>query len=88
VRLIDDLSRDVRLALRQFRMHPTFALITVLVLGLGTGAATAVFTIDWSLSGTAIRARDSHTIRFHRSRSWSFARFRSFGMRRAGGGRA
>jgi predicted permease len=45
VRLIDHFVRDVRLALRQFRTHPTFALVTVLVLGLGTGAATAVFTI-------------------------------------------
>ena len=35
----------LRLALRQFRQHPTFALITVLVLGLGTGAATTVFTV-------------------------------------------
>jgi predicted permease len=45
VRLIDSFFRDARLALRQFRTHPTFALVTVLVLGLGTGAATAVFTI-------------------------------------------
>jgi predicted permease len=35
----------LRLAVRQFRQHPTFALVTVLVLGLGTGAATTVFTI-------------------------------------------
>ena len=35
----------IRLALRQFRQHPTFALVTVLVLGLGTGAATTVFTV-------------------------------------------
>jgi putative ABC transport system permease protein len=34
-----------RVALRQFRQHPAFALVTVLVLGLGTGAATTVFTI-------------------------------------------
>ena len=33
------------MALRQFRLHPTFALITVLVLGLGTGAATVVYTV-------------------------------------------
>src|SRR5262245_5273251 len=45
VRLIDGIIRDLRLALRQFRTHPTFALVPVLVLGLGTGAATAVFTI-------------------------------------------
>ena len=30
---------------RQFLQHPTFALVTVLVLGLGTGAATTVFTV-------------------------------------------
>ncbi|HEX8028417.1 MAG TPA: ABC transporter permease, partial [Vicinamibacterales bacterium] len=35
----------IRLALRQFRQHPTFAMVTVLVLGLGTGAATTVFTV-------------------------------------------
>jgi len=35
----------IRLAFRQFRQHPTFAIVTVLVLGLGTGAATTVFTI-------------------------------------------
>jgi predicted permease len=35
----------IRMALRQFRQHPTFALVTVLVLGLGTGAATTVFTV-------------------------------------------
>jgi predicted permease len=45
VRLVDNLARDLRLALRQFRTHPIFTLVTVLVLGLGTGAATAVFTI-------------------------------------------
>ena len=35
----------IRLAIRQFQQHPSFALITVLVLGLGTGAATTVFTV-------------------------------------------
>jgi putative ABC transport system permease protein len=35
----------ITLAVRQFRQHPTFALVTVLVLGLGTGAATTVFTV-------------------------------------------
>ena len=35
----------LRMALRQFRLHPAFALIVVLVLGLGTGAATVVYTI-------------------------------------------
>ncbi|MEO7157211.1 MAG: ABC transporter permease, partial [Vicinamibacterales bacterium] len=35
----------IRLAVRQFRQHPTFAVVTILVLGLGTGAATTVFTV-------------------------------------------
>jgi predicted permease len=35
----------IRIALRQFRHRPTVALITALVLGLGAGAATAVFTV-------------------------------------------
>jgi predicted permease len=34
----------IRMAFRQFWQHPTFALVVVLVLGLGTGAATTVFT--------------------------------------------
>jgi putative ABC transport system permease protein len=38
-------SSAIRMAFRQFRQHPAFALVTVLVLGLGTGAATTVFTI-------------------------------------------
>jgi len=35
----------VRLAIRQFQQHPSFAIVTVMVLGLGVGAATTVFTI-------------------------------------------
>lgn len=40
-----NVANAVRVALRQFRHHRTFAVVTVLVLGLGTGAATTVFTI-------------------------------------------
>jgi predicted permease len=39
------MSSALRMAVRQFRLHRAFALVTVLVLGLGTGAATTVFTI-------------------------------------------
>lgn len=39
------LAAAFRTALRQFRQHPTFAAITVLVLGLGIGAAVTVFSI-------------------------------------------
>lgn len=36
---------SVRSALRQFKWYPGYAVVTVVVLGLGVGAATAVFTI-------------------------------------------
>jgi putative ABC transport system permease protein len=39
------MAYTLRMALRQFRLHPAFALIVVLVLGVGTGAATVVYTI-------------------------------------------
>ena len=39
-----NVASAIRMALRQFRQQPTFALVVVLVLGLGTGAATTVFT--------------------------------------------
>jgi predicted permease len=45
-------------ALRQLRQHPTFALVTVLVLGLGTGAATAVFTVVDSVVLTPLPYRE------------------------------
>ena len=35
----------LRLAVRQFTRHPAFALVTVLVLGLATGASVAVYTV-------------------------------------------
>jgi putative ABC transport system permease protein len=35
----------LRMAFRQLRLHPAFSVLTLLVLGLGTGAATVVYTI-------------------------------------------
>jgi len=40
-----NLSGALRLAVRQLRMHPGFAAVTVLVLALGVGASTTVFTV-------------------------------------------
>jgi len=40
-----NLAAALRLAVRQLRRQPGFAVVTVLVLGLGIGASTTVFTI-------------------------------------------
>jgi predicted permease len=44
-RWVDDLQRDVRYAFRTFRRLPGFAAIAVLVLALGIGATTVMFTV-------------------------------------------
>jgi putative ABC transport system permease protein len=45
VGFIDTLSRDIRHTLRALRHNPTFAVLAVLMLGLGIGASTAIFSV-------------------------------------------
>jgi predicted permease len=40
-----DIRQDIRFAVRQLRKRPVFAAVTVLILGLGIGANTAVFGV-------------------------------------------
>ena len=42
---VRDLAHDLRHALRQARRHPAFALATALILSIGIGANTALFTV-------------------------------------------
>src|SRR3954468_22468379 len=44
-RWVEDLLQDVRYALRTLRRMPGFAAIAVLVLGVGIGASTVMFTV-------------------------------------------
>ena len=44
-RWLADLGQDTRHALRMLRRSPAFSLVAILVLGLGIGASTAVFSV-------------------------------------------
>jgi putative ABC transport system permease protein len=44
-----NLSEDARFALRQFRRAPAYAIFTTLVLALGIGTVTAMFTISYGV---------------------------------------
>jgi len=43
--ILDTLRQDVRHAVRQLRGRPGFALVAILTLGLGIGAATAIYSV-------------------------------------------
>ena len=49
IRPLEDLATDIRYALRGLRRSPGFTLTAILVLGLGLGATTAVFSIMYSV---------------------------------------
>ena len=48
-RPLEELASDVRYALRGLRRNPGFALTAILVLGIGIGATTAVYSIMYSV---------------------------------------
>jgi predicted permease len=59
---LDDLLRDAKLALCGFRRTPTFAVTAVLILGLGIGMATAMFTVFHAVLVRDLPVRDQNRI--------------------------
>ena len=62
VSVIENVMRDVRLAVRQLRKQPGFALTAVLSLALGIGANTAIFQLLNALSLRALPVRAPHEL--------------------------
>jgi predicted permease len=49
LRLVDELHADVRQTLRKLRRSPSFALTTILVLAVGIGATSAIFSVIYGV---------------------------------------
>jgi putative ABC transport system permease protein len=47
--VLEDVTRDVKYGVRSLARAPGFALVSILTLGLGIGAATAVFSVVWGV---------------------------------------
>ena len=62
LRLVDELTSDLRYAFRQLRQSPAFTIAAVLSLALGIGANTAIFTMLDALMWRALPVRNPESL--------------------------
>ena len=62
LRLLDELTNDLRYAFRQLRQSPAFTIAAVLSLALGIGANTAIFTMLDALIWRALPVKDPESL--------------------------
>jgi predicted permease len=71
-RWLTDFAQDFRYALRTLRQKPAFAIVTLLTLGLGTGATTVMFTV---INGVVLKplpyAHPGDLVRIQERTDWS-----------------
>ena len=59
LRFVDSVWQDLRYGGRLLMRNPTFAIVAILTLALGTGANAAIFQLDSGCRGTAAMPRSS-----------------------------
>jgi hypothetical protein len=70
-RWLEDFYKDIRFAFRQMRRTPGFTVIAVLILALGIGANTAIFTLVNAVLVKSLPVRDPGELRLLGSiRNW------------------
>jgi len=62
LRLLDSLWRDLRYGLRLLRKNPTFAIVAILTLALGTGANAAIFQLVNAVGLRALPVERPHEL--------------------------
>jgi hypothetical protein len=62
VNFVDDLLRDLRFAARSLRRSPGFATLSILIVALGVGANTAVFSVENAVLLKPLAYRDAERI--------------------------
>ena len=62
IRIIEELSQDIRYGLRQLRRNPGFTAVAIITLALGIGATTALFSVVYGVVLNPLPYSDSNRL--------------------------